>query len=67
MWYISFIIELTKDTKLLADLNKEVQDLHFQEYPKIFKSYNQEDIESFFDFIINNTEMVAELLLNNGK
>ncbi|OLN91275.1 hypothetical protein BMJ01_07190 [Staphylococcus saprophyticus] len=61
------MIELTKDTKLLADLNKEVQDLHFQEYPKIFKPYNKEDIESFFDFIINNTEMVAELLLNNGK
>jgi len=40
-------IELNKNPSILAELNKTVQDIHFNAYPYIFKPYDYESILVF--------------------
>ena len=42
-------IEGTKDTGLLADLNRDVQDLHANTYPDLFRPYDKAEVAKFFD------------------
>jgi diamine N-acetyltransferase len=41
-------IEPCKDSKLLARLNRDVQDLHVEMYPELFKPYDAAAVEGFF-------------------
>ncbi|MAY84287.1 MAG: hypothetical protein CMP59_09155 [Flavobacteriales bacterium] len=56
-------IESTKDFKLLASLNEEVQDWHHKHYPEVFKQFDQTAIEDAFKVLIkkeNTFAFVAE-------
>jgi GNAT superfamily N-acetyltransferase len=45
-------IELNNDPKILADLNKTVQDIHSGEYPKLFKRYEKNKILIFMQDVL---------------
>ncbi|MFD2830777.1 hypothetical protein [Corticicoccus populi] len=50
----------TLDAGLIAELNKEVQDLHVAEHPDVFKPYIKKDIESFFSSLITQSDMISK-------
>jgi len=52
-------IELSKDYKELASLNKVVQDLHCKLYPNDFKPFDHEKIEIFFEKILSDSNGFA--------
>ncbi len=43
----------TKDYKLIAKLNKAVQDHHYKMYPNFFKEYSRAEVTDFFSKIID--------------
>lgn len=55
----------TKDYILLAELNKEIQSLHHNLYPKIFKPYNKESSINFFRNTLNAENAVAFVANDN--
>jgi ribosomal protein S18 acetylase RimI-like enzyme len=52
-------ISKTKDSKLLAELNREVQELHHTLYPTEFKAFNQSEIETDLQAIISKENTTA--------
>lgn len=49
----------TNDAGLLARLNHDVQEIHHDIEPAIFKPFNQEAIEAFFQKILVNSSVMA--------
>lgn len=49
----------TKDASLLARLNHDVQEIHHDIEPEIFKPFNLEDIETFFQKVLVNSSVEA--------
>lgn len=52
-------IEETRDSMLLALLNKDVQNLHHQMQPRIFKPWDQQAIAADFKRMLRNSELRA--------
>lgn len=48
-----------RDSQLLAALNREIQDLHHQMHPDIFKPYHREAILPFFEEKLADENVVA--------
>lgn len=57
----------SKDYRLLAELNEEVQNFHHEIQPKIFKPYDKEAVISFFKATLNKENTVAFLAQENEK
>jgi len=62
---MSITIELTKNAELLAELNEQVQSLHFQWYPERFKKYNREGAISFFNETLSKPNVSAFIAKEN--
>ena len=60
-------ISKTNDYKLLASLNKEVQELHCSLYPNIFKPYNEQNVVSFFKEILAQKNAKAFVAYSGKK
>ncbi len=45
-------IEKTADSSLLAELNKDVQELHVRKYPDLFKPCDNSAVRQFFDSLV---------------
>lgn len=58
------IIE-TKDYKLLAELNEEVQTLHHTLQPEIFKPFDKEAITRHFETTVKNENVCAYIAKKN--
>lgn len=58
------IIE-TKDFELISALNEEIQTLHHNLYPEVFKPYNKTNVDDFFKSIVNNEDALIFLALEN--
>ena len=56
---MDIIIEGSKDALLLAKLNHDVQKLHHEIEPEIFKAYSEENMKSLFEDIFSNNNAVA--------
>ncbi|WP_047985643.1 GNAT family N-acetyltransferase [Ornithinibacillus californiensis] len=52
----------TTDAELITNLNKDVHDLHVNLYPEYFKPYNSEEIQSFFQGLVDKAEYVFLVL-----
>ncbi len=50
-------ITKSEDSKLLADLNKDVQDLHYQMYPEKYKPYDYKKFVKFYDQLLRNDKV----------
>lgn len=55
----------TKDYSLLANLNEEIQTLHHNIQPNIFKPYDKEPIINFFKTTLNAENVVAYVAKEN--
>lgn len=55
----------TKDHLLLAELNEEVQNFHYNIHPNIFKPYNREAVGKYFETVIKNENAVAFIAKEN--
>ena len=60
-------ITSTKDHKVLAELNKMVQDLHHELYPNEFKAFNQQLMEDAFERMIEQVDCHAYLATLDGE
>jgi diamine N-acetyltransferase len=58
------IIE-TQDNELISALNEEIQTLHHNLYPEVFKPYNKNNVDAFFKSVVNNEHAVVFLALDN--
>ncbi|MBM7602657.1 ribosomal protein S18 acetylase RimI-like enzyme [Metabacillus crassostreae] len=58
-------ISETKDSALIAKLNKPVHDLHYSLYPKYFNEYKYEEINEVFKKLIENEKNIFLLLEEN--
>jgi GNAT superfamily N-acetyltransferase len=58
------IIE-TQDHELISALNEEIQTLHHNLYPEVFKPYNKNNVDAFFKSVVNNEHAVVYLALDN--
>ena len=45
-------IEKKADSSLLAELNKDVQELHVRKYPDLFKPCDNSAVRQFFDSLV---------------
>lgn len=52
-------IEGTKDTELLSILNCDVQNIHYEIEPSLFKPYSKEDMKKFFEEVLNEKNTCA--------
>lgn len=52
-------IEQTQDNSLLARLNQQVQDLHHQWYPHLFKPFDEAQVSAFFSEILQKQDVWA--------
>ncbi|MTH54915.1 GNAT family N-acetyltransferase [Bacillus mangrovi] len=59
-------ISQTKDYTVISKLNRYVHELHTALYPEYFKPYHFEEIQSFFQKIINR-ENYLFLLIQDGE
>ncbi|MCG8572265.1 MAG: GNAT family N-acetyltransferase [Spirochaetes bacterium] len=50
---MSIEIIKTNDKKLLSLLNEEVQNVHHEKYPDIFKPYSQKEMEKLFEWTLS--------------
>lgn len=57
----------TSDYLLLAVLNEEVQALHHNLYPKIFKPYDRNSVSTFFKDVMNNKQTKAFIATDGEK
>jgi len=55
----------TNDYGLLTKLNEEIQTLHHNIHPQIFKPYNKEAINNFFKTTLNNENVIAFIAQEN--
>lgn len=60
-------ITQTKDSNLVAKLNKPVHDLHYSLYPHYFKEYNYKAIKEEFKKLIEKKQFVFLLLEDNQQ
>lgn len=58
-------IECTRDANLLAKLNHDVQEIHHEIEPEIFKPFDQENIEMFFQKVLENSNVTAYIAKAN--
>lgn len=63
---MSIKIVKTEDAILLAELNKDVQELHHEIEPEIFKPYSKENMEKLFDELLQDENVSAYLAYYNG-
>lgn len=54
------------DSTVLAALNEEVQSLHHELYPEIFKPYNQTQVAEFFQEVLLQDNVTAFVAKENG-
>lgn len=59
-------ISETKDYRLLAELNEEIQTFHYTTYPSIFKPYNKEAVTLFFKNALDDKTVVSYVAKENG-
>jgi len=59
-------IERTHDAGILAKLNYDVQMIHHEIAPNLFKAHNQEDVRSFFEKYLKNDDVEAYVCLEDG-
>lgn len=52
-------IERSTDSRLLAKLNKEVQDFHADIEPKIYKSHDEDSVAGFFEKYLKKDNVFA--------
>ena len=52
-----------KDASLLARLNHDVQEIHHDIEPSIFKPFDQENVEAFFQKILVNSSVEAYIAM----
>jgi len=52
-------IRTTNDHRLLAVLNQEVQELHAQMHPQLFKAFDAEAVMQFFKTLLENKQVYA--------
>lgn len=60
-------IEQTNNAKLLAELNKDVQDLHHELYPKEFKPFDLNEAENAFQTLLLNSNNHAFIAKYQGN
>lgn len=60
-------IETTKDANLLSRLNRPVQEWHASRYPSLFKPYDKESIEKFFDELLKSEQAEAYVALKDEE
>jgi diamine N-acetyltransferase len=60
-------ITQTKDSNLVAKLNKPVHDLHYSLYPHYFKEYNYKAIKEEFKKLIEKKQFVFLLVEDNQQ
>ncbi|MES2477590.1 MAG: GNAT family N-acetyltransferase [Bacteroidota bacterium] len=63
-----YMIEITetKDFRLLAEMNEEIQTLHHSSYPSVFKPFDKESVTNFFEASLENENAVAFIAKENG-
>lgn len=52
-------IEQTQDASLLASLNRQVQNLHHQWYPHLFKPFHEAQVSAFFSEMLQKQDVWA--------
>ncbi len=57
----------TKDANLLARLNHDVQEIHYNIEPEIFKPFDLENMEIFFQKVLENSSVTAYIAKVDGK
>lgn len=57
----------TIDANLLAKLNHDVQEIHHDIEPEIFKPFDQESIETFFQKVLQNSSVTAYIADVDGE
>jgi diamine N-acetyltransferase len=50
---------VTKDTRLLAKLNHDVQEIHNTIEPEIFKPYSEDNMKNLFDYLLKDENRSA--------
>jgi len=60
-------IKDTKDFKLIARLNEEIQDLHHKMHPNIFKPYDHFEVDKFFESFIHQDNSKAYIAEEGGR
>lgn len=59
-------LQPTDDYRLIAELNKEVQDLHARLFPQVFKPYDETSTEHALKKMINNLNCYAFVAFQDG-
>ena len=62
---MAVIIE-TKDVQLLAEMNEEIQTLHYDLYPQVFKPYNFEMVEQAFEHFLDHPDARAYVAMQDN-
>lgn len=57
----------TTDYKIISNLNKSVQELHFKLYPEYFKEYNFEEIRDVLKKCIKNPDFIFLIIKDNEQ
>ncbi|MFZ5969591.1 MAG: GNAT family N-acetyltransferase [Bacillota bacterium] len=60
-------VKETKDPKLLAELNHDVQEIHANIEPEIFKRFDKDEMEGLFKEILEEQEASAYVAYYNGQ
>lgn len=60
-------IKQTKNHKIIAELNEEVQNLHFELHPEMFKPYNKLEMELALEKFLSDENCRAYLVVENEK
>lgn len=63
---MAVIIETT-DIQLLAEMNEEIQTLHYDLYPDVFKPYNFEMVEQAFEHFLKDSDSKAYVAMENNE
>jgi GNAT superfamily N-acetyltransferase len=61
------VIKTSKDHRLLASLNEQVQEWHHQNYPDVFKPFEIKGIEDAFQLLLDKEGVFAFIAMQNGK
>jgi diamine N-acetyltransferase len=59
------IIE-TSDYGILAEMNEEIQTIHYELYPDVFKPYNNEMVEQAFEHFLSDSNAKAYIAMNDN-
>ncbi|WP_078576522.1 GNAT family N-acetyltransferase [Salipaludibacillus agaradhaerens] len=60
-------VRQVKDAKLISQLNRPVQELHYTLYPEFFHKYNERDIYNVFNRLVESDHFIFLLLEEDEK